>query len=206
MLKTPELVAALDAGLPQTQCTRCGYPRCRAYAEAIMRREADVNQCPPGGEATIAKLATLLGVSVKPLDPRFGPTTPRVRAVIDETACIGCKKCIEACPVDAIVGAAKLMHTVIADDCTGCAQCVPPCPVDCIALVPMPVKGERWPDYRNDETARWRQLTERRLSRRVGGKPAPIRAPAKDAGRSRIRAEIAAAVARSRAKRAGRAP
>lgn len=195
----------IDAWLPQTQCTRCGYPRCRLYAEAIVRGEADINQCPPGGDVTITGLADLLRVPVKPLNPAFGTTTPRVRAVIDEALCIGCKKCIDPCPVDAIVGAAKLMHTVIEADCTGCGLCVPPCPVDCIALVPVSVKGERWPEYRNDEIAHWRQLTERRLLRRARDKSKPpYPADAKEAERTRIRAEIAAAVARSRAKRTNR--
>ena len=196
---------AIDAWLPQTQCTRCGYPRCRAYAEAIVRGEADINQCPPGGQVTITGLATLRHVAAKPLDPAFGAETPRTRAVIDEAVCIGCKKCIDACPVDAIVGAVKLMHTVIAADCTGCALCVPPCPVDCIALVPVAADGERWHAYRDDETVRWRALTERRLQRLARAAAAAEqakRSAARDAERSRIRGEIAAAVARSRAKRA----
>ncbi|MFP5350474.1 MAG: RnfABCDGE type electron transport complex subunit B, partial [Gammaproteobacteria bacterium] len=143
-------------------------------------------------------------IPVKPLNPAFGTTTPRVRAVIDEALCIGCKKCIDPCPVDAIVGAAKLMHTVIEAHCTGCGLCVPPCPVDCIALVPVSIEGERWPDYRNAETVHWRQLTERRLARRARDKSTPPRrTDAKEAERARIRAEIAAAVARSRAKRSG---
>lgn len=190
----------IDTWLPQTQCTRCGYPRCRLYAEAIVRGEADINQCPPGGDVTITGLANLLHVPAKPLNPAFGLTTPRVRAVIDEALCIGCKKCIDPCPVDAIVGAAKLMHTVIEADCTGCGLCVPPCPVDCIALVPVSAHGERWRDYRNDETHRWRALTERRLSRLARDNTAH-HADAKQAERTRIRAEIAAAVARSRARR-----
>ena len=195
----------LDVALPQTQCTRCGYPRCRLYAEAIAGGKADINQCPPGGDITIADLAALLRVPAKPLDPAFGTTVPRARAVIDEALCIGCKKCIDACPVDAIVGAAKLMHTVIEADCTGCGLCVPPCPVDCIALVPVSIKGERWPDYRNDEITHWRQLTERRLVRLARNKPTPsLRTDAKETERIRIRAEIAAAVARSRAKRTNR--
>lgn len=127
----------IDARLPQTQCTQCGYPHCRAYAEAIARDEADINQCPPGNEVTIQALATLLHVLPKPLDPRFGAHQPRARAVIEEAQCIGCRKCIDVCPVDAILGARKLMHTVIADECTGCELCLPPCPVNCIAMVPV---------------------------------------------------------------------
>jgi electron transport complex protein RnfB len=129
-------VDQIDAWLPQTQCTQCGYPRCRAYAEAVAHGEAGINQCPPGGDVTIAALAKLLNTSPEPLDPRFGIHKPRARAVIDEAVCIGCRKCIDACPVDAIVGARKLMHTVIASECTGCELCLPPCPVDCIAMVP----------------------------------------------------------------------
>lgn len=196
-----DTATVIDAWLPQTQCTRCGYPRCRAYAEAIARGEADINQCPPGGNTTIDGIAMLLHVAAKPLDPAFGVETPRTRAVIDETVCIGCKKCIDACPTDAIVGAAKLMHTVIGTDCTGCGLCLPPCPVDCIALVPASAPGERWRDYRDDETRRWRELTERRLSR-LARDNAAHRADAKQAERTRIRAEITAAVARSRARRA----
>ncbi len=130
-------VEQIDARLPQTQCSQCGYPRCRAYAEAIERGEADINQCPPGNEVTIQALATLLHILPKPLDPRFGTHRPRARAVIDESLCIGCRKCIDACPVDAILGARKLMHTVIAHECSGCELCLPPCPVNCIALVPV---------------------------------------------------------------------
>ena len=126
----------IDAWLPQTQCTQCGYPRCRAYAEAVAVGTAGINQCPPGGEVTIAALAKLLNAPPEPLDPCFGIHKPRARAVIDEAVCIGCRKCLDVCPVDAILGARKLMHTVIADECTGCELCLPPCPVDCIAMQP----------------------------------------------------------------------
>jgi len=126
----------IDAWLPQTQCTQCGYPRCRAYAEAVARGEAGINQCPPGGEVTLVALAGLLGTSPEPLDPRFGVHKPRTRAVIDENTCIGCRKCLDVCPVDAILGARKLMHTVIAGECNGCELCLPPCPVDCIVMQP----------------------------------------------------------------------
>jgi electron transport complex protein RnfB len=129
------LARRLDALLPQTQCTKCGYDGCRPYADAIAAGEADINQCPPGGEATIHDLAGLLGREPKPLNPANGEYRAPQVAVIDEATCIGCTKCIQACPVDAIVGASKLMHTVIASWCTGCELCIPPCPVDCIALV-----------------------------------------------------------------------
>jgi electron transport complex protein RnfB len=132
------LADRIDALLPQTQCTQCGYSGCKPYAEAIARGEADINQCPPGGSDGIAALAALLGVPEKPLDPAHGIEKPPRLAVIDEAHCIGCTLCIQACPVDAIVGASKRMHTVIADACTGCELCLPPCPVDCIALVPAP--------------------------------------------------------------------
>ena len=132
-----DLAQRIDALLPQTQCTQCGYDGCRPYAEAIARGEADINQCPPGGDAGIGRLAALLGRAAMPLDPAHGPFRAPQVAVIDEAACIGCTKCIQACPVDAIVGASKLMHTVVASWCTGCELCLPPCPVDCIALEPV---------------------------------------------------------------------
>jgi electron transport complex protein RnfB len=131
------LIQRIDALLPQTQCGRCTYAGCRPYATAIALGAAGIDQCPPGGDATAAALAKLLGREIKPVDPRFGitPAAPIV-AFIDEAACIGCTKCIQACPVDAIVGAYRFMHTVIAADCTGCELCIPPCPVDCISLRP----------------------------------------------------------------------
>lgn len=131
------LAAALDAVLPQTQCTKCGFDGCRPYAEAIAEGRADIDQCPPGGDAGVARLARVLGREAKPLDPARGPFRAPQVAVIDEGACIGCTKCIQACPVDAIVGASKLMHTVIGAWCTGCELCLPPCPVDCIVLEPV---------------------------------------------------------------------
>lgn len=129
------LAQRIDALLPQTQCTQCGYDGCRPYAEAIAAGEADIDQCPPGGDEGVRKLAALLHRDPKPLDARRGPGRAPQVAVIDEEDCIGCAKCLQACPVDAIVGASKLMHTVIASWCTGCELCLPPCPVDCIELV-----------------------------------------------------------------------
>ena len=126
----------IEALLPQTQCTRCGYAGCRPYAEAIAVAAADINQCPPGGSATIAALAQLLGHPVLPLNPANGAEGPPLVAQIDEEACIGCAKCLPPCPVDAIVGAHRQMHTVILALCTGCELCVAPCPVDCISMVP----------------------------------------------------------------------
>lgn len=162
------LVARLDAWLPQIQCTQCGFPHCRAYAEALAKGLADINQCPPGNDITIAGLAKLLDRPVKPLNPANGVHRPRTLAVIDEAHCIGCTLCIGACPVDAIVGANKRIHTVIADHCTGCELCVPPCPVDCIDLVPAKAKIplSRWPEYGVQEVAGARVRSERRIRRR----------------------------------------
>jgi Na+-translocating ferredoxin:NAD+ oxidoreductase subunit B len=130
----PDLVARIDALLPQTQCTRCGYTGCQPYAAAIANGEAQINQCPPGGGATILALAELLGRPVQPLNPANGVEAPPRVAWIDESRCIGCARCLAPCPVDAIVGAAKYLHTVLAERCTGCELCLPPCPVDCIEL------------------------------------------------------------------------
>jgi electron transport complex protein RnfB len=137
--KTISLVDRIDALLPQTQCRRCTFAGCRPYAEAIAQGAADINQCPPGGDRTAKALARLMGVDSKPVGKEFGtvPDYPAV-AFIEEDACIGCTKCIQACPVDAIVGASRHMHTVIAADCTGCELCIPPCPVDCIIMRPAP--------------------------------------------------------------------
>lgn len=127
---------AIDALLPQTQCTRCGYAGCRPYAEAIANGAAGINQCPPGGAATIAALAQLLRLPVLPLSPAHGVEGPPRVAVIDESSCIGCARCLPPCPVDAIVGAARQTHTVLTDLCTGCELCIAPCPVDCIRMIP----------------------------------------------------------------------
>lgn len=141
------VVDQIDALLPQTQCAQCGFPGCRPYAQAIAAGEADINQCPPGGEAGIRALAELLGREPKPLNPENGVELARRVALIDEQACIGCTLCIQACPVDAIVGASKQMHTVIESECTGCDLCLPPCPVDCIDMVEAkPLTGQWvWP-------------------------------------------------------------
>ena len=138
------VVDQIEALLPQTQCGQCSYPGCRPYAEAIASGEADINQCPPGGEDGIKALAELLDVEPKPLNEEFGEEKPKSLAVIIEKDCIGCTKCVQACPVDAILGAAKHMHTVIASECTGCELCVEPCPVDCIVMEPIEVDVNNW--------------------------------------------------------------
>lgn len=130
-----ELARRIDAALPQTQCTRCGYPDCAAYAHAVAAGEAGINQCPPGGAEGVARLAAISGRPALPLNPVNGAEGPLRLALIDEAWCIGCTLCIKACPVDCIVGAAKVMHTVIESQCTGCELCIPACPVDCISLV-----------------------------------------------------------------------
>lgn len=135
-MKQDLLIAEIDAILPQTQCRQCGFDGCEPYAAAIAEGRAPINQCPPGGEQGIRKLAQLLGVSPLPLNTAHGITKPKAVAFIDEDACIGCTLCMAACPVDAIVGAAKLVHTVISAECTGCELCIPPCPVNCISMIP----------------------------------------------------------------------
>ena len=148
MASRPEDLSALvdhiDAALPQTQCTRCGYPDCRAYAAAVANGEAAINQCPPGGAEGVARLARLTGQPVLPLNPEHGVEGPMTVALIDENWCIGCTLCIKACPTDAIVGANKRMHTVVDAYCTGCDLCVPVCPVDCITMVNVSQERTGW--------------------------------------------------------------
>lgn len=164
--------SAIDALLPQTQCTRCGYPSCREYAEAIARENVPINQCPPGGTETIIALSTLTGRRVEPLNKDNGiEAAPKV-AWIDEERCIGCTKCLPPCPVDAIVGARQLMHTVVAELCTGCELCVAPCPVDCILMIPLlasPLPSLTLPDANlsRDRFAARNARIERRAAERA---------------------------------------
>ena len=173
--RAPALAGAIDAILPQTQCTQCGYPSCEPYARAVAAGEADINRCVPGGEEGVHALARLTGRAVKPVDPRCGRPGPLRVAVIDEAHCIGCTLCIQACPVDAIAGAAKLMHTVIQPLCTGCALCVPPCPVDCIEITTPSAAWARWTP---DRAAAARHRFEARRERLARGTPAAGDAPA----------------------------
>jgi Na+-translocating ferredoxin:NAD+ oxidoreductase subunit B len=151
--------------LPQTQCTKCGYPACRPYAEAIAAGEANYNQCPPGGQEGVVRLARLLGKPVIPLNPDNGIERPRPQAIIDENLCIGCTLCLQACPVDAIIGAAKQMHTIIPELCTGCDLCVPPCPVDCIEMVPVTGEKTGWDAWSQQEADAARERHDWRLAR-----------------------------------------
>ena len=159
-LPSLDLTARLDAALPQTQCTRCGYPDCRSYAAAMACGEADINRCPPGGHEGILRLAQITDRVPLPLDPDHGVESPRSLAVIDETWCIGCTLCIKACPVDAIVGANKLMHTVIEPCCTGCELCIPVCPVDCINLENVTGEKTGWSAWTSQEAESARERYE----------------------------------------------
>jgi len=162
---TAALADRIEDLLPQTQCTKCGYPACRPYAEAVASGNAGYNQCPPGGAAGVARLAGLLGQPVIPLNPANGVERPRPVALIDESLCIGCTLCIQACPVDAIVGAAKQMHTVLADLCTGCDLCVAPCPVDCIAMVEATPGRSGWEAWSQPQADAARQRYNQRRVR-----------------------------------------
>jgi len=161
------LVARIHAALPQTQCTRCGYPDCAAYAQAIAGGEADINQCPPGGAEGVARLALITGRPVTALNPGNGSEGPRQLAVIDETWCIGCTLCLDACPVDAILGSNKAMHTVIEPYCTGCELCIPVCPVDCISLENVTRERTGWAAWSEADAALARKRYEIHSYRRI---------------------------------------
>jgi electron transport complex protein RnfB len=195
------LAERIDAQLPQTQCTRCGYPDCAAYAAAVAAREVNLNRCPPGGTATIAQLAELLNVSPVALDRDCGEQGPRRVAFVDESWCIGCTLCIIACPVDAIVGAAKRMHTIIESLCTGCELCIAPCPVECIHMEAArsgPTGPVRW--LRDQAPlAKQRYLAR---NRRLAA-PAAIHVPENMQDGARRKRLISQAVARSKARRGG---
>jgi len=204
-MESASLADRLDAALPQTQCRRCGYDGCRPYADAIVEGDA-INRCPPGGEAVIVTLATLTARPPIPLDPAHGTHEPPTVVRIDEAWCIGCTLCIQACPVDAIVGAAKRMHTVVSALCTGCALCVPPCPVDCIEILPA---GRTW-SAEDAREARLRYGARQRRLALAGDNPQrdaelPLRRdapPADDPQRARRQQAVAAAFVRARTRRA----
>ena len=176
-MSTAPLAQRIDALLPQTQCTQCGYSGCLPYAQAIAEGRAQINQCPPGGAAGIAKLAALLGREPLPLNPAHGVEKPLEVAVIDEALCIGCTLCIQACPVDAIMGAARRMHTVLPQECTGCALCVAPCPMDCIQMTPaMPTRA--WTAADADHARRQMHARKSRLAQEAQAQQARLAAKA----------------------------
>lgn len=190
------LAEAIDGALPQTQCTRCGFAGCAPYAEALARGDADLDRCPPGGDAVVAILARLTGRAVKPVDPACGTPGPLLVAVIDEARCIGCTLCIQACPVDAILGAQKRMHAILPSLCSGCELCLAPCPVDCIDMVPA---GRPWTGEDADAARLRHRERIARLARheRIASRKAAV---ADDAARRK--AAVDAALARARARRA----
>jgi len=217
------LVARIDALLPQTQCTRCGYPDCHGYAKAIAQDGAPINQCPPGGGEGIERLSAVTGRPVIPLNPEHGREGPRLLAVIDEAWCIGCTLCIKACPVDCIVGASKTMHTVVNEQCTGCELCVPACPVDCIALVAVTGSNTGWQAWSGAQaaeardryafhqlrTARAQRENDERLATKAAHKLADLASASRHtdpAVLEKKRAVVEAALARARARQAGEKP
>jgi electron transport complex protein RnfB len=224
---TKTLADQIEDLLPQTQCTKCGYPACRPYAEAIAAGEADINRCPPGGMEGVARLSRLTGRPVIPINPANGLERPRPVAFIDENLCIGCTLCIQACPVDAILGAAKQMHTILPSLCTGCDLCVAPCPVDCISMVPRAGDPDceltgwaAWSqeqadaararhDFRTERLRREKEENDARLAAKAVEKMRAVTAEEANtaeelAEKERKRAIIAAAIERARQKAADR--
>ncbi len=219
---TNTLADQVEDLLPQTQCTKCGYAGCRPYAEAIADGTADINQCPPGGIEGVARLSALTGRPIIPINPLNGLERPRPVAFIDESLCIGCTLCIQACPVDAILGAAKQMHSILPSLCTGCDLCVAPCPVDCIVMLPVTDERTGWDawtqqqadaarerhDFRTLRLKRERDENDARLAAKAVAKMKEVTAEAADtpqaqAEKERKRAIIAAAMERARLKALG---
>jgi electron transport complex protein RnfB len=215
-----QFVDRIDALLPQTQCTRCGYPDCHHYAAAIADDGVAINRCPPGGAEGITRLAALTGQAVSALDETHGHEGPRLLAVIDEAWCIGCTLCIKACPVDCIVGASKTMHTVVDSLCTGCELCVPVCPVDCIALVPVTTPRSGWQAWSSEQAqeareryafhglrvSREQRENDERLAAKASAKLADLENQTlltDPEAIARKRAVIEAALARAKSKAAG---
>ena len=201
-LRLDGLAARIDAALPQTQCTRCGYPDCATYAQAIATGAAGIDQCPPGGTEGIARLASITLQPPHLLNPVHGSEAQRALASIDENWCIGCTLCIQACPTDAILGANKLMHTVIAEHCTGCALCVPVCPVDCIALLNTSGSATGWAAWSPYQADHARLRYTKRTERLNRDSLQEAQATAAPIAVSDKKAAIAAALARARAQRA----
>lgn len=200
-MNVPTLADRLDALLPQMQCRRCGYAGCRPYAEAVASGTAKINRCPPGGSETIVAVAALTGLPVEALDPACGEPGPLNIARVEEADCIGCTLCIAACPVDAIVGAPKRMHAVLASACTGCGLCIPPCPVDCIAM-----EAVTRPWTKTDADAARLRFAARndRLARgeRIANRNRTVRTSTEDQARIERQTRVSAAFERARARRA----
>jgi electron transport complex protein RnfB len=217
------LVEQLNNALPQTQCTRCGYPDCQRYAEAIAQGEADINQCPPGGTEGVERLAALTGKPALPLNPDNGLEGPRTIAIIDEAWCIGCTLCIAVCPTDAIVGTNKRMHTVVEPYCTGCELCIPACPVDCISLEPIDINLSGWASWPQELADLARQRYDARVIRlkreaaehdarlqaeaveKLADLPAHTKGAEHEPEADRKRAIIEAALAKAKARQASKA-
>lgn len=203
------LAERINAALPQTQCKRCGYDDCAAYADAIAQGQADINQCPPGGAEGVARLAAITGKAAQPLNPAHGAEGPHTVAIIDEAWCIGCTQCLPVCPTDAIVGANKVMHVVMQEHCTGCALCLPVCPVDCIQMVSVSGTATGWSAwsapqadaarlrYEHHQDRQQKAQAQSPAHRRAGAAPMASLAPAIEPAQAR-KAAIEAALDRAR--------